>query len=90
MLKPDTFAIGEPVTEAWLYVPGKDDPNAGRAMIMQQLEAKADENKVYLTLITFEDVSANDRRLDMREAKDWPRGTRAIIGTARIASIRLG
>ncbi len=77
------LALGEAVSEAFLYVHDKGD---AEAQIKKTMVQKAAALNVTLSEPIFEDVGLDDQRL-VDIGDDWPRETRCIIGTARITML---
>lgn len=75
--------IGDTVAEAWLYIP-PENPNKGQGHIVAALYAKAQEARMALGQVTFEDTTPDDQRIPKGTVKDWPLGTRVVIGSCKV------
>jgi len=77
------LAVGDTVAEAWLYIP-PENPKVGQSQIVASLYAKAQEASVALGQIEFEDTTPDDQRIPADTVKEWPLGTRVLIGSCKV------
>lgn len=86
-LTESTLSLGQEVYESMLYEPFEDVQHC-KDMIKQQMAMKAACFDVTLSEPIFEDVTPDDQRVAIYvDEKEWPAGTRCVIGTATVTQM---